>query len=321
MKNKNKKFAFGILSGILALALAGCGATATAPAASDSAAPAASDSAAAATADTATPATAAAATFTGDGYDDTVDYAALAGTTITVAASPVPHADILKAAADILAKADITLKVKEFSDYVQPNNVVESGEVDANYFQHGPYLDDFNAQNGTHIVSVAAIHYEPLGLYPGKTKTLDALADGAKIAVPNDTTNEARALQLLAAQGLITLKADAGLTATKNDIAENPKNLNIVEMEAAQLPRTLQDVDLAVINGNYATEAGFSSADDALAAESAESDAAQTYANIIAVKAGNEQTDKTKALVAAVKSQVVKDYITATYHGAVVAIY
>ena len=184
-----------------------------------------------------------------------VDYASLAGTTIKVAASPVPHADILKVAGDILAKADITLDVVEYTEYVQPNLVTESGEVDANYFQHGPYLEDFNKKNNTHLVSVAAIHYEPLGLYPGKTKSLNDLADGAKIAVPNDTTNEARALQLLAAQGIITLKEDAGLAATKNDVVDNPHNIELVEMEAAQLPRTLSDVDFAVINGNYAADA------------------------------------------------------------------
>ena len=165
-----------------------------------------------------------------------MDYEALKGTTITVAASPVPHAEILKVAGEILAQADINLKVVEFTDYIQPNKATENGEVDANYFQHGPYLENFNEENGTHLVSVAAIHYEPLGLYPGKTKTLDELADGAQIGVPNDTTNEARALQLLAAQGLITLKDGAGLTATKNDIVDNPKNLNIVEMEAASCP-------------------------------------------------------------------------------------
>lgn len=309
-----KKFAVSILAGVLALSLAACGATGSSAATADSAA--APSESTAATADSAAP-----AAFTGDGYDSTVDYTALAGTTITVAASPVPHADILAEAGKILEKAGITLKVTEFTDYVQPNNVVDAGELDANYFQHQPYLDDFNEQNGTHLVSVAAIHYEPLGIYPGKTKTLDALPDGAQIAVPNDTTNEARALQLLVDQGLIKIKDGAGLTATKNDITDNPKNLEIVEMEAAQLPRTLQDVDLAVINGNYATEAGFSSANDALAAESADSDAAKTYANVIAVKEGNEATDKTKALVAAVKSQAVKDYITSTYGGAVVAIF
>ena len=158
-------------------------------------------------------------------------------------------------AADILAQADITLDVMEFTDYIQPNQATENGEVDANYFQHGPYLENFNAENGTHLVSVGAIHYEPLGLYPGKAASLDALADGAQIGVPNDPTNEARALQLLAAQGLITLREGAGLEATKNDIEENPKNLEIVEMEAAQLPRQLASLDMAVINGNYASEA------------------------------------------------------------------
>lgn len=259
--------------------------------------------------------------FTGDGFDPDVDYAALAGTTIKVAASPVPHAEILGVAADILAQADITLDIVEFTDYIQPNLVTADGQVDANYFQHGPYLENFNAENGTDLVSVAAIHYEPLGLYPGKTQSLDALADGAQIGVPNDPTNEARALQLLAAQGLITLRDGAGLEATKNDIEENPKNLDIVEMEAAQLPRQLASLDMAVINGNYASEAGFSSASDALAAEDASSEAAQTYANVLVVKAGNEDTPQTKALIAALKSQAVKDFITETYDGAVVAIF
>ena len=198
---------------------------------------------------------------------------------------------------------------------------LEGKELDANFFQHKPYLDDFNKEKGTKLISIGTVHYEPFGIYAGKTKSLDALKDGAMVAVPNDTTNEARALQLLAAQGLITLKEGAGLTATKNDIAENPKNLEIVEMEAAQLPRQLGSLDMAVINGNYATEAGFSSAADALAAEDADSEAAQTYANVLVVKEGNEDTDVTKALTAALKSQKVKDYITETYGGAVVAIF
>ena len=220
-----------------------------------------------------------------------------------------------------LAQADITLEIVEFTDYIQPNMVTADGQVDANYFQHGPYLENFNAENGTDLVSVAAIHYEPLGLYPGKAQTLDALTDGAQIGVPNDPTNEARALQLLAAQGLITLREGAGLEATKNDIEENPKNLEIVEMEAAQLPRQLASLDMAVINGNYASEAGFSSASDALAAEDAASEAAQTYANVLVVQAGNEDTPQTKALAAALQSQAVKDFITETYEGAVVAIF
>lgn len=307
-----KKLLSGLLAAAFTLSLAACGA----PASESTAAPSESGSTAATQ-----EAAGDAASFTGDGFDASVDYAALKGTTITVAASPVPHAEILKVAGEILAQADITLKVVEFTDYIQPNKATENGEVDANYFQHGPYLENFNEENGTHLVSVASIHYEPLGLYPGKTKSLDELADGAQIGVPNDTTNEARALQLLAAQGLITLKEGAGLTATKNDIAENPKNLEIVEMEAAQLPRQLGSLDMAVINGNYATEAGFSSAADALAAEDADSEAAQTYANVLVVKEGNEETPATKALIAALKSQKVKDYITETYGGAVVAIF
>lgn len=307
-----KKLLSGLLAAAFTLSLAACGA----PASESTAAPSESGSTAATQEDAGD-----AASFTGDGFDASVDYAALKGTTITVAASPVPHAEILEVAGEILAQADITLKVVEFTDYIQPNKVTENGEVDANYFQHGPYLENFNEENGTHLVSVASIHYEPLGLYPGKTKSLDELADGAQIGVPNDTTNEARALQLLAAQGLITLKEGAGLTATKNDIAETPKNLEIVEMEAAQLPRQLASLDMAVINGNYATEAGFSSAADALAAEDADSEAAQTYANVLVVKEGNEETPATKALIAALKSQTVKDYITETYGGAVVAIF
>ncbi len=295
-----KKLISVLLAGVLAVSLAACGSTAASSEAAEPASEAASEVASSEAAEPASD---------------------LAGTTITVAASPVPHAEILKVAADLLAEQGITLKVTEFTDYVQPNLVTESGEVDANYFQHTPYLDDFNAENDTHLVSVAAIHYEPLGLYPGKAASLDELADGAQIAVPNDTTNEARALQLLAAQGIITLKDGAGLTATKNDIAENPHNVEIVEMEAAQLPRTLEDVDFAVINGNYAAEAGFSSASDALAIEDAASEAAQTYANVLVVKEGNEDDPAIQALVAALQSQEVKDFIDETYDGAVVAIF
>lgn len=240
-----KKLISTVLAAALTLSLAACGSTA---ASSTSEAASGSEAASTASSETASDASDA-VDFTGDGYDAAVDYASLAGTTIKVAASPVPHAEILKVAGDILAKADITLDVVEYTDYVQPNLVTESGEVDANYFQHGPYLEDFNEKNNTHLVSVAAIHYEPFGLYPGKTKSLNDLADGAKIAVPNDATNEARALQLLAAQGIITLKEDAGLAATKNDVVDNPHNIELVEMEAAQLPRTLSDVDFAVING------------------------------------------------------------------------
>ncbi len=240
--------------------------------------------------------------------------------TLKVAATPVPHAEILAVAKEILAEQGITLEIIEFTDYVQPCMVTENGEVDANYFAHLPYIDGFNAENGTHLVSVAAIHYEPLGLYAGKTASIEELADGAKIAVPNDGSNEARALLLLEANGLITLKEGAGFTATKLDIVENPKNLEIVEMEAAQLPRTLADVDMAVVNGNYALEAGLSIA-DALATEAVESESAQTYANIVVVKEGNEENAAVKALCDALQSEQVKSFIEEKYEGAVVALF
>ena len=309
-----KKFISAALAAVLALSLAACGQGSSSSAAGNSAADASQSSQAAASDETA-------ANFTGDGFDESIDYASLDGTTIKVAASPTPHAEILAVAGDILAQAGIKLEVVEFTDYVQPNMVTESGEVDANYFQHQDYLNNFNEENGTHLVSVAEIHYEPLGLYPGKTKSIDELADGAKISVPNDTSNEARALQLLAAQGLIELDPDAGLTATKNDITSNPKNLEIVEMEAAQLPRTLADVDMAVINGNYATQAGFSSAKDALAAESADSEAAQIYPNVLVVKEGRENDPAILALAAALKSEAVRSFIDETYGGAVVPLF
>ncbi|NLW65324.1 MAG: ABC transporter substrate-binding protein [Clostridiales bacterium] len=248
----------------------------------------------------------------------------LEGTTIKVGASPTPHAEILAVAKEILAEQGITLEIVEFSDYVQPNTATESGDVIANYFQHKPYLDKFNNENGTHLVSVAAIHYEPYGLYPGKTATIEKLPDGAKIAVPNDGSNEARALHLLEAAGLITLKEGAGLNATKLDIVENPKNLDIIEMEAAQLTGTLTDVDMAVINGNYALQGDLSASDDALILEDtteAGSEAAQTYSNIIAVKEGNENDPAILALVEALKSDKVRDFINDTYNGAVVPMF
>lgn len=240
--------------------------------------------------------------------------------TITVAASPSPHAEILEVAKEVLAEQGINLDIKVFNDYVIPNTATESGEVDANYFQHTPYLDDFNKENGTHLVPVASIHYEPFGIYAGKTNSLDALADGAKVSVPNDTTNEARALLLLEAQGLIKLKDGVGLSATKLDIVENPKNLDIEEIEAAQLPRTLSDVDIAVINGNYAIDAGLS-VSDALAVEAQDSEAAKTYANILVVKDGNQENDDIKALVSALESDKVKEFIQQKYNGAVVPMF
>lgn len=308
-----KKLISAALAAVLALSLAACGQGTSSSAAADTTADASQGS------QTASDETAGA--FTGDGFDESIDYASLDGTTIKVAASPTPHAEILAVAGDILAQAGIKLEVVEFTDYVQPNMVTESGEVDANYFQHQDYLNNFNEENGTHLVSVAEIHYEPLGLYPGKTKSIDELADGAKISVPNDTSNEARALQLLAAQGLIELDPDAGLTATKNDITSNPKNLEIVEMEAAQLPRTLADVNMAVINGNYATQAGFSSAKDALAAESADSEAAQIYPNVLVVKEGRESDPAILALAAALQSDAVRSFIDENFGGAVVPLF
>ena len=240
--------------------------------------------------------------------------------TIRVGASITPHAEILNVVKPILAEQGYDLEVVEYTDYVLPNTATESGELDANYFQHQPYLDDFNAQNGTHLVSVAAIHYEPFAIYAGKSDSLENIADGATIAVPNDGTNEARALLLLEAQGLIKLREDAGFTATKLDIEENPKNLDIVEMEAAQLPRVLPDVDFAVINGNYAIQGGLKVA-DALASESVESESAQTYANVLVVKEGRESDPAIQALLKALQSQEVKDYINETYDGAVVALF
>ena len=239
--------------------------------------------------------------------------------TLTVGATPNPHAEILAQVKDDLAAEGIDLVVKEYSDYVVPNTAVEEGDLDANYFQHTPYMEKFNEENGTHLVSVGKIHYEPMGIYPGLTKTLEELPDGATIAVPNDATNEARALQLLAAQGLIELKEDAGLNATPNDITSNPKNLQFKELEAAMLPQTASEVDLSVINSNFAMEGGMNPATDSLASEDADSEAAQTFANIIAVKEGHENDPAIQALVKALQSDKVKEYIEKTYSGAVVA--
>ena len=240
---------------------------------------------------------------------------------IVIGASPSPHADILKVAKKELKKEGYELEIKEYSDYVQPNTALESGDLDANYFQHKPYLDDFNKKKKTHLVSAGMIHYEPFGIFPGKTKTLKDLKKGATVAVPNDTTNEARALLLLQDQGLIKLKDGAGLTATKKDIVENKKDLAIKEIEAAQIPRSLKDVDIAVVNGNYALEAGLKVNKDALATEDADSVGAKTYGNIVAVKKGNEKLAATKALIKALKSDTVKKYINDKYDGAVVPLF
>lgn len=239
--------------------------------------------------------------------------------TIKVAASATPHAEILEEAKPILEKEGWDLEVTVFDDYVQPNLVVESGDFDANYFQHIPYLDNFNEEQGTHLVNAGGIHYEPFGIYPGTKKSLDEIADGDEIAVPNDTTNEARALLLLQDNGIIKLKDGAGLTATVNDIAENPHNIKIVELEAAQVARVTGETAFVVLNGNYALQAGYSVKKDALAYEAADSEAAKTYVNIIAVKDGNQDSDAIKALVKVLKSDDIKKFIDEKYDGAVIA--
>ena len=283
----NKKFFALVLALVLALSLTACGEKAPADTSTDTKAPT----------ESAEP------------------------TVLKVAASPTPHAEILAQVKDVLAEQGIDLQIHEYGDYVIPNTAVEEGDEDANYFQHQPYLDQFNAENGTHLVSVAPIHYEPFGIYPCKTDSLEALPDGATVAVPNDATNEARALQLLASNGLIEIDPSAGLKATPNDITSNPKNLQFVELEAAMVPNVTTEVDIAAINGNYALQAGFSSANDAIALEDADSEAAQTYANIIVVKEGTENNPAVLALVEALKSDAVRDYINETYNNNVLPIF
>ena len=240
------------------------------------------------------------------------------GETIKIAASPIPHAEILAKAAEILKDYGYDLEITEFNDYVQPNLVVESGEFDANYVEHVPYLNSFNEEQGTHLVDAGEIHYEPFGIYPGTKKSLDDIADGDSIAIPNDTTNEARALLLLQDNGLIKLKDETSLTATVNDIAENPHNIKFVELEAAQVARVVNEVAYVVLNGNYALEAGYSVGKDAIAYEASDSIAAKTYVNIIAVEEGNENSDKIKALVSVLRSDDIKKFIEDTYDGAVI---
>ena len=239
---------------------------------------------------------------------------------LVVGASPAPHAEILEAARPVLEEKGYTLKIVEYTDYVQPNLALDAGDLDANYFQHYPYLEQFIAENGSKLASAGKVHYEPFGIYAGKTATLDALADGAKVAVPNDATNEARALLLLEAQGLIKLTEGVGMNATKTDVIENPKNLDILEIEAAQLPRSLQDVDIAVINGNYAIDAGLK-VSDALAVEASDSEAAVTYGNVVAVQEGKENDPAIQALMEALTSDTVKEFMETTYEGAVVPLF
>ncbi|MBR1673872.1 MAG: MetQ/NlpA family ABC transporter substrate-binding protein [Eubacterium sp.] len=258
--------------------------------------------------------------FTGCGKkeDKKADASRSKVTKITIAASPTPHAEILEKVKPILKEQGYDLEIKIFEDYVLPMTVVESGEIDANYAVHVPYLESFNEEQGTHLANAGGIHYEPFGIYPGKKKDLADIAKGDTIAVPNDTTNEARALLLLQDNGIITLKEGAGLTATVNDIVDNPYDIKIQELEAAQVARVRSEVAFVVLNGNYALEAGLSVGKDSIAYEKSDSEAAKTYVNIIAVKAGHEEDEAIQALVKALQSQEIKDYINETYDGAVV---
>lgn len=240
--------------------------------------------------------------------------------TIKVGTAPGPHAEIMEAVAGLIEAEGYTLEVVEFSDYVLPNTALAEGEIDANYFQHITYMNDQNVQRGLKMVSAAGIHYEPFGLYAGKTASVDALTEGAKIAVPNDATNEARALLLLEQEGLIKLAEGAGIMATKADIVENPLNLDIYEANAELLTSVLQDVDMAVINGNYAIDGGLKIA-DALAVEAADGTAAEAYVNIITVIEGKESDPKTQALVKALTSAEAKVFMEETYGGAVVPLF
>lgn len=237
---------------------------------------------------------------------------------VKVAASATPHAEILEEAKPLLKEKGYELDIKVFDDYVQPNEVVESGDFDANYFQHTPYLESFNKEKGTHLAVAGEIHYEPFGIYPGTKKKLDEIAEGDKIAVPNDTTNEARALLLLQDNGIIKLKKGAGLEATVNDITENPHKVEIVELEAAQVPRVVGESAYVVLNGNYALQAGYSVGKDALAYEKSDSEAAKTYVNVLVVKEGNENNKGIQALVEVLKSDDIKKFMKEKYDGAVI---
>ena len=250
----------------------------------------------------------------GDSSDEAPDETPAESVKLTVAASPTPHAVILEQCVSILAEQGIELVVNEYGDYVIPNTAVEDGEEDANYFQHIPYLDDFNAERGTHLVSVAGVHVEPMGIYAGKSSSLEELPDGGVIAVPNDATNEGRALLLLEAQGLIKLEDSSNLAATPKDIAENPKNLEFMEVEAATIPSIVSEVDLAVINSNFALGAGYNPVEDSLAIESADS----PYVNVLVVKEGNEENPAVLALIEALHSDAIRDFITEEFAGAVV---
>lgn len=271
-----KKFFAILLTGVLTLGLAACGGSAEAPA----------------------------------------DDASAEAITLKIGASPTPHAEILEAAKEELAAKGINLEIVEFTDYVQPNLATESGDLDANFFQHLPYLESFNVEQGTDLVSIGTVHYEPMGIYAGTVTDLANIPEGTKVGIPNDATNGGRALLLLEANGLITLDPEAGTSATKLDIVDNPLNLEIIEMEAAQLPLSLGDLGIAVINGNYAMQNGLKT-EDALAIEAADSLAATTYGNIVAVKAGNENAPGLAELMEVLQGSTVAEFINSTYGGAV----
>ena len=252
------------------------------------------------------------------GSEPAADEAADGAVTLKIGATPTPHAEILTAAQDELAALGVTLEIVEFTDYVQPNLATDSGDLDANFFQHTPYLDQFNADQGTELVSIGTVHYEPMGIFAGTAKSLDEITEGAKIGIPNDGTNGGRALLLLEANGLIKLNPEAGIAATKLDIVENPLNLEIIDMEAAQLPMSLGDLSVAVINGNFAMQHDLDVA-DALAIEAADSLAAETYGNIVAVKAGNETAPGMAELMQVLQGEAIAEFIANTYGGAVVS--
>lgn len=302
MKSIKQLFA-SALALTCALSLAACGGSA-APASSSAPAPAPST---AEEASAPVDATASATVSSGDAV------------TIKVGASPAPHAEILESIKPALAAEGVNLEIVEFTDYVIPNMALDEGDIDANYFQHYPYLADFNEKNGTDLVSAGAIHFEPLGIYPGKTASIEALADGATIAIPNDATNEARALLLLEKLGLIKLADGVGLSATPLDITENTKNIKFEEIEAAQVPNVLPDVDLAVINGNYALGAGL--AGKVLTTEDKDSEAAQEFANIVAVRTGDESRPETQKLIAALQSDETAAFINEKYNGTVIPVF
>ena len=252
------------------------------------------------------------------GSEPAADEAADGAVTLKIGATPTPHAEILTAAQEELAALGVTLEIVEFTDYVQPNLATDSGDLDANFFQHTPYLDQFNVDQGTELVSIGTVHYEPMGIFAGTAKSLDEITEGAKIGIPNDGTNGGRALLLLEANGLIKLNPEAGISATKLDIIENPLNLEIIDMEAAQLPLSLGDLAVAVINGNFAMQHDLNVA-DALAIEAADSLAAETYGNIVAVKAGNEEAPGMAELMQVLQGEAIAEFIANTYGGAVVS--